>query len=511
VATDSEKIRNHARNTLLVNKISVPVGVFDNNASISKIHDKSMTSAQVSDDYRPQGHFLYADYTPMEDNRNVIEMLKTYVSMTSGLIKLYTSNASLSSLLRDSDSLHNDIISAVKQIKNHTTSSIENYHHRNSEALATELHTEGMTLLKDTQTSLLTLLNDAETSFSERHQKYKENITNKISENEGKATALVNEWLSRDYLNLPQPVLTNLSSTVVALLDSSRSSEQYDIQREASSALSREGVEEKNALRFSYAAKIEAKELEFWNYRRKVSELGIRELMLPVGLKASISERFKQTFKFGQGSEVLKEPDFKKVDDYYIVRAELQGQKTLIVQLAADPARADDSIFTITYLVDGLSDRRPAERPRIDFRTIDNGQTSETTDMLQIGEIERMSDLPKIRLLGTAIMSKMGIITNQATIASRGRLDSLKTDNADIITPQKVDFDRLFEFLGLISLTLRPTLDKLREKTPVKDELIVRQEVPGGQRKEYTIRLDDLRSQLADERHGRPILGALGM
>ncbi len=486
-----------------------------------------MESSKESDGgaYGTHGHFLYADYTPLEDDRNVIEMLKSFVYLSSKLIRLHTGNERLMSVVIDSDSLRNDIISAIKQIKSQTTSSIENYRDRNLEALAAELHEEGKTLLNDTQTTLLSLLNNTETNFAERHQKYKETVASKIKENDDRAIILIQEWLAKDYLNLPRPILANLTSTLTASLQPSDSFEQYNIQRVASSVLYEEGKTSENALRFLYSTRIETRELEFWNYRRKVMELGIRELMLPVGMKESISEKLRQTFKFGQkGSEPVREPDFKKVDDYYIIHAELQSQKILRLHLAADMDRANNSLFTITYAVDSLSEpqthprdaRTPPlmHRPQIDYRTSDNGQTSEITDLLQIGEIERLSDLPKIRLLGVALLSKMGILTDRSTVESRGRLDSLRKDDAEIIQSagtQRVDFVRLFEFLVLVASTLGPSVKKLREKTPMKDELILRQEVPGGQRKEFTIRLDDLRSQLHDEKYGRPILEALGM
>ena len=43
-----------------------------------------------------------------------------------------------------------------------------------------------------------------------------------------------------------------------------------------------------------------------------------------------------------------------------------------------------------------------------------------------------------------------------------------------------------------------PFVKKLKEKTPIKGELILREEVEKGQRKEFTISLDDLKSQLMD-------------
>jgi hypothetical protein len=77
--------------------------------------------------------------------------------------------------------------------------------------------------------------------------------------------------------------------------------------------------------------------------------------------------------------------------------------------------------------------------------------------------------------------------------------------------PEDVDFELLFEFLGHVASPFGVIVDRLKKKTPVPDELILRQDADGGQRKEFTVRLDDLRSQLADARFGGAILEALGL
>lgn len=37
-------------------------------------------------------HFLYADYTPLEDSRNSIEMINSFVTLTSRISKLLLAN-----------------------------------------------------------------------------------------------------------------------------------------------------------------------------------------------------------------------------------------------------------------------------------------------------------------------------------------------------------------------------------------------------------------------------------
>jgi hypothetical protein len=478
-----------------------------------------------------QGHFLYPDYTPLEDNRNVVEMLNTFVSLTSRLIKLRVANENLSSMLDDSDSLRNDILSAIKQIQTSASSTIEHFESQHSETLASELHAECSTMLDDTKDALLALLSDTETGFAERHQKYKDKIIAKIKENEREAITLVHNWLSNEYANLPRSILANLSSDILIALDPGKSVEGYSIRRVVSAGLSKSEEKkhemERDMVRFSYAMAIESNELEFWNRRRKAAELGIKEAMLPIGMKAPISEKLKQTFKFGLGdSEPAKEADFRKADDYYVISAELQGEKTLTLQLASDIARPSSSLFKITYNVSSLSAMQGQlrgsgasfsahDRPRLDYYKIDeNGQASENTDLLQIAEIEKSTDVSRLILLGAAMLSKINILGDPMTLLSRGELESLEAGETKVVIKanrsQRIDFVNLFEFLRLVASMFYSILKKLKEKTPVKGEVIIRQELTGGHRKEFTLGLDDMRSHLADERYGKPILDALG-
>ena len=51
----------------------------------------------------------------------------------------------------------------------------------------------------------------------------------------------------------------------------------------------------------------------------------------------------------------------------------------------------------------------------------------------------------------------------------------------------------------------------MQAKTPVKGELTLKEELGGGQRKEYSVRSEELRSQLSDTEHGKAIAYALGL
>lgn len=75
----------------------------------------------------------------------------------------------------------------------------------------------------------------------------------------------------------------------------------------------------------SYSFIIDDSSVEFWNHKRKVSDLGIEDTIIPVGFKTIISEKLKRSFRFVSGgddalSPVEKEPEFVSVDDYCLFK-----------------------------------------------------------------------------------------------------------------------------------------------------------------------------------------------
>jgi hypothetical protein len=68
-----------------------------------------------------------------------------------------------------------------------------------------------------------------------------------------------------------------------------------------------------------------------------------------------------------------------------------------------------------------------------------------------------------------------------------------------------VDFRLLFDLLETLARSFSPVAGKLKEKTPVKGELILRQELKGEQRKEFAVRLDELRSELGETSFGKSV------
>jgi hypothetical protein len=501
-------------------------------------------------------------------------MLKNFVSLTSQVIQCHEVDAKCISLLDDSELLRKEIVSAIRNTRATTMDTIDRFYERNSSVFSSVAGLQsagGNTFLTDVKTSLAKMLVDVETNSSQQQEKYKENIRSIINANRVSAINAVKDWLSDENRNFPRPVLASLSVELAARIDPATNNNSYKVIRTASAAAAtataattapavtnkKEGEGKKGSekatvattapARFSYILGFESAGVEFWNYRKKVLDLGIKELVLPVGMKLPMSEKVKNTFRLGSRKEApAKEPHFTKADDFYIYSVALHGEKTLEVWLTSDVAGpAGDNkgeLFTIVFDVASLPDPSArvapsasssanpvfsTTRPRIHYTDNRGGEqaTMSETDLLQIKEIEQATDLNRLAMFGTAVLANVQILGDPGILALKGKLKLLTVEEKEAIAMSRhdirtaaagsgasaatalvfVEFPLLFDLLEALARSFGPVVEKLKEKTPVKEELILRQESEGGQRKEFAVKLDDLRSQLGETPYGKSV------
>lgn len=502
-----------------------------------------------------QGNYLYADYSPLEDHRNLVEIIRNLVGLASKIEKIDLDNKKLGLLLSDTDTLRNDIVAAIKEIRTSTSHTMDAFYDNHADILKDDSLKAGTVVLAETKESLSGLLDGTQESFLEHHTKHKAAIVAQMSDNNHAAYRLVQAWLANDYNNLPQPIISHLFMTI-ELLISKDSSRGYDVWRTVSSStaslppsLQQEtsrtdsgknlaNPADNNAappLHFSYTFDINTDGLEFWNYRRTVADLGIKDLMVPIGMKAPMSEKIKQSFKFGMGkdSEVSKDPEFVKVDNYSLVRIVMEGDRTLALHLSEDPRKAEGPVIRITYDVKDLigessspragnpqqnEQKSTSMRPRIDYINQESAEVvapMTNTDLLQIREIEAASDLSKMKMLGSSVLSKLMGFQAPGLIESKGSLQELKVVDTNVVMKSALAelnrVDRFFDLLESIASSYAPYVTKMKKTTPVQGELMLRQDLGGGQRKEFSLRIDDVASQLGNGENGLRIKSALGL
>jgi hypothetical protein len=234
-------------------------------------------------------------------------------------------------------------------------------------------------------------------------------------------------------------------------------------------------------------------------------------------------------------SPVEKEPEFVSADDYYLAYSKLVSDKTLSLILADDASKLDDKVLKVEYdLTDWNQNNYDANvdvAANADFykRLIDEGKVPRI-DYIQDKEIRRLNlfqkeflqvtDIPKILLLGKLLTDKMNSLLNPKANTSHLKLESIKIDDKDAmkINRDSAQSTSLFyseelviSFLELVATGFAPLILKLKNRSPVEGELILRYETADRQREEYVVRTKELNSQLSSTDEGKRISNILGL
>jgi hypothetical protein len=302
-----------------------------------------------------------------------------------------------------------------------------------------------------------------------------------------------------------------------------------------------------NSPSLSYSLSVRSTEIEFWNQRRKVSDFGLKDIMIPVGLKTPITKKLKKSLDFLPGldkdAKSQRAPKFANVEDYYLYSANTDGKENLLVVLADNPSKPDDNFIQIKYTISELNhhDSRTTtanaagisakprthyleynKLPRIDFTSSEQGKVQ---DILGIKDIAEATDIPKILLLGRAILNKIELILyhEPSQLALYSKLSSIRVDDKDAVVVDEskssislgnsniVAYDPglVTIFLEITAKYYSPIITKLKEKSPMKNELILRFENADGSREEYSLGIEELNLLLKRTEGGKKIARAL--
>ncbi len=143
------------------------------------------------------GRYLFGDYTPFDENKNFINMLKDFVSVSSNIIQIHKNVERLRFVLNNAELLENEMDAFHK-----------NYHEDIINALfPTPTGTDLFFQIKNT---LIHRLTDSEKEYARQSEEYKKYIHSKIEDFYKNAAMLLQDWLSKDNFNLPFALTSNL-------------------------------------------------------------------------------------------------------------------------------------------------------------------------------------------------------------------------------------------------------------------------------------------------------------
>jgi hypothetical protein len=514
--------------------------------------DRDNISIKNDNDYtleKKGGRYLFGDYTEFDENKNFINMLKDFVSISSNIIQIHKNVEKLRSVLHNAELLENEMIAKIKQFKNYTDTSMDAFHKNYHEDIINALFPTptGTDLFFQIKNALIHQLTDGEKEYARHSEEYKKYIHSKIEDFYKNAASLLQDWLSKDNFNLPFALTSNLLNVIEVSIDQNDDN-SYRISRTSSIT-----IQKKKAVKFAdtaiddrasylfYSFIIDVSSIEFWSHKRKVSDLGIEDMLIPVGFKTPISEKLKRSFRFVSRGEddqtpVEKDPEFVSADDYYLSYLKLEGGKTLFLILADDASKLDDKVMKINYDMadwyqNDFNDKVDDVSAKAEFykRLISEGKVPKI-DYIQDKEIRRLNlfqkeflqftDISKIFLLGKVLTDKMNSILNPKTIASHIKLESIKVDDKDAIKVNRdsakspsllYNEELVISFLESVATGFAPLILKLKTKSPVEGELILRYETGDRQREEYVVRTEEINSQLSSTNEGKRISSMLGL
>jgi hypothetical protein len=505
-----------------------------------------------NNNFRKGGRYLYADYTPLEQNIDFLSQLKDFSSLSDIIFQAHNDFEHLRSVLANAESLESEIVSKIDQLSSTVGDIFGNFGIRYNEPLRERysIPSEADPFVIASSTLRSNIIHSREV-FLKQSDSYRRYIYSRIEGSLSSALEPLNELLSKGYEKLPYVMTSNLQKGLQISIDNTfGDSKHYNIVLTNTLPQNSSNLSENAATSVSYSLSIRSSEIEFWNQRRKVSDFGLKDIMIPVGLKTSITKRLKKSLDFlpGLDKEMKNQraPRFVNVEDYYVYSANTDGKENLLVVLVDNPSKLDDNLIHIKYRISELSrddsnnatttttdatgtSARPRthyleynKSPRIDFTSSEQGKVQDT---LGIKDIAEATDIPEIMLLGRAILDKIELIIHHepSQLALYSKLSSIRVEDKDalVIDASKSSISvgnsnivayepsLVSIFLEIIAKYYSPMIRKLRETSPMKNELILRFENADGSREEHSLGIEELNSLLKRTNGGKKIARAL--
>src|SRR5918996_200404 len=307
------------------------------------------------------GRYLYADYTPLEQNIDFLSQLKDFSSISDIIFQAHNDFEHLRSVLANAESLESEIVSKIDQLGSTLVDIFGNFGIRYNEPLRERysIPSEADPFVIASSTLRSNIIHSREV-FLKQSDSYRRYIYSRIEGSLSSALEPLNELISKGYEKLPYIMTSNLQKGVkISIDDTFGDSKHYNILLINTLPPNSFSLYE-NSPSLSYSLSVRSTEIEFWNQRRKVSDFGLKDIMIPVGLKTPITRRLKKSLDFlpGLDKEVKKNqraPRFVNVEDYYVYSANTDGKENLLVVLVDNPSKLDDNLIQIKYRISELS------------------------------------------------------------------------------------------------------------------------------------------------------------
>jgi hypothetical protein len=396
------------------------------------------------------GNFLYADYTQFEQNRNFIDIFRSFIDTSIELLNIEENIIKLNNDVNDRKK-SNEIVSKelnalFSLIKSSIQSSLKS---SNFKDIIGE--------------SANDIINYSDKNIDEKKRIFSHLIYDEIVEIEKKILDICNKALQiieNFILKNPIPILKK-DIRLELETDSEYKSEllilsDYEIK---------------------YVLSIITNEDDFWNEKRKISELGINDVKIPIRLKKPwLSKNF--------------EIEFLKLDDFYISKIE-----------------SSDGFLKCLFSRD---QKQESEKIEISFVYSSGNFVPIINHIIEGKKVDILTDHDLVDSFNKDVFIKLNKLIEEKInklYKLRVKLKSMFLNQKDVILENIMS--KLFIKIAEI---ISPIIKKIEEKSPQSGELILRFEEDANTRSEYFYKIEDALKKLQIcEDKGVPIIKALDL
>jgi hypothetical protein len=255
-----------------------------------------------SNNFRKGGRYLYADYTPLEQNIDFLSQLKDFSSLSNIIFQAHNDFEHLRSVLTNAESLESEIVSKIDQLGSALVDIFGNFGIRYNEPLRERysIPSEADPFVIASSTLRSNIIHSREV-FLKQSDSYRRYIYSRIEGSLNSALEPLNELISKGYEKLPYTMISNLQKGLkISIDDTFGDSKRYNVLLINTLPPNSFSLSE-NSPSLSYSLSVRSTEIEFWNQRRKISDFGLKDIMIPVGLKTPITKKLKKSLDIFPG------------------------------------------------------------------------------------------------------------------------------------------------------------------------------------------------------------------
>ena len=161
--------------------------------------------------FQKGGRYLYADYTPLEQNIDFLSQLKDFASLSGIIFQAQNDFEFLRMVLANAESLESEIVSKMDQLSSALGNTFGNFTIRYNEPLRERYSLPSQAdPFVIASSSLKSSIVQSREIFLKQSDNYRRYVYSRIEQSLSNALEPLNEMISRDYEKLPYVMTSNL-------------------------------------------------------------------------------------------------------------------------------------------------------------------------------------------------------------------------------------------------------------------------------------------------------------